>query len=63
MGLLARLIRSGLDPESRKLLEWIEKEVQAGRMSQSEAEERRADLENSLRHLFDSEEEKDKDNA
>ncbi len=59
MGIFSKIIRSGLDPASQKMLAWIEAEVEAGRMSHEEAERQRADVEKTLDGVFGSNKEKE----
>ena len=60
MGIIWNLFRKVLPHDEQVILKWIEKEVKAGRMSHAEAEERRAELEQTLHKVFDAEEDKDK---
>ncbi|TKW61492.1 MAG: hypothetical protein DI628_02400 [Blastochloris viridis] len=61
MGIFWNTYRKMLPHDVREMVDFIEKEVEAGRMSEAEAEQRRAELEKTLHGIFDAEE--DKENA
>ncbi len=61
MGIFWNMYRKMLPPDAQQMLAWIESEVSSGRMSDAEAEQRRAELENTLHKIFDSEDSEKKD--
>lgn len=63
MGIFWNTYRKMLPADVQQMVGWIEAEVKAGRMSEAEAEQRRAELEASLHKVFDSETDTDKDKA
>ena len=60
MGIFWNLFRKAMPPDMKQMVAWIEKEVEAGRMSRAEADRRMSELEQDLHKIFDAQEAEDK---
>lgn len=61
MGFFWDIYRKMLPHDVQQMVDFIEKEVKAGRMSEAEAEERRAELEQTLHKVFDFQDDNQKE--